>query len=77
MRNKTDSSRIEDNPSAKKISDVLPLVKVTKLFTSFAKKIGIKNESLERIHQAASDVLQQSDILTLPDRFNDAFAREG
>lgn len=77
MRNKKNTSRIEDNPSAKRISDVLPLVKVTKLFTSFATKIGIKHESLDRIHQAASDVLQQSDILTLPDRFNDAFAREG
>ena len=77
MRNKKNGSRIEDNPSAKMISDVLPVVKMTKLFTSFAKKIGINNERLDRIHRAASDALQQSDILTLPDRFNDAFARKG
>ena len=77
MRNKKNGSRIEDNPSAKMISDVLPVVKMTKLFTSFAKKIGINNERLDRIHRDASDALQQSDILTLPDRFNDAFARKG
>ena len=59
------------------ISDALPLVKMAKWFTGFAKKVGITNKNLERIHQAADDVLQQSDVLTLPDRFNDAFARKG
>ena len=59
------------------ISDVLPLVKMAKSFTGFAKKLGITNKSLDRIHQATDDVLQQSDVLTLPDRFNDAFARKG
>ena len=77
MRNKKKGSRIEDNPSAKKISDALPLIKMAKLFTGFAKTIGITNESINRIHQAADDVLQQSDVLTLPDRFNEAFARKG
>ena len=59
------------------ISDALPLIKMAKSFTGFAKKIGITNESLDGIHQAADAVLQQSNILTLPDRFNDAFARKG
>ena len=68
---------IVDNPSAKMILDTLPLAKMAKLFTGFAKRFGITNESLDRIHQAANDVLQQSDILRLPDRFNDAFARSG
>ena len=77
LRDKKNSSRIEDNPSAKMISDVLSLVKMTKLFTSFAKKLGITNKSFDRIQQAADDVLQQSDVLTLPDRFNDAFAPKG
>ena len=77
MRNKKKDSRIEDNPSAKMISDVLPLIKIVKSFTGFAKKFGINNESLDRIHQAADGVLQKSDILSLPDRFNDAFAQQG
>ena len=77
MRDKKKGSRIEDNPSAKRILDALPLVKMAKSFTGFAKKLGITNKSLDRIHQATDDVLQQSDVLTLPDRFNDAFARKG
>ena len=59
------------------ISDALPLIKMAKSFTGFAKKLRITNESLDGIHQAADAVLEQSDILTLPDRFNDAFARKG
>ena len=59
------------------ISDALPLVRMTKSFTGFVKKLGITNKSLDKIHQAAADMLQQSNVLTLPDRFNDAFARKG
>ena len=77
MKNNKKGSRIEDNPSAKMISDVLPLVKIAKSFTSVAKTLGITNKSLETIHQAADDMLQHSDVLTLPDRFNDAFGRKG
>ena len=77
MKDKKKGSRIEDNPSAKWISDVLPLVKIAKSFTSVAKKLGISNKSLDKIHQAADDMLQKSGVLTLPDRFNDAFARKG
>ena len=77
MRDKKKGSRIEDNPSAKRILDALPLVKMAKSFTGFAKKLGITNKSLDRIHKATVDVSQKSDVLTLPDRFNDAFSRKG
>ena len=77
MRDKKKGSRIEDNPSAKRILDALPLVKMAKSVAGFAKKLGIANESLDKIHQTAEDMLQQADLLTLPDRFNDAFARKG
>ena len=59
------------------ISDALPLIKMAKSVAGFAKKLGIANESLDKIHQTAEDMLQQADLLTLPDRFNDAFARKG
>ena len=55
------------------ISDALPLIKMAKWVAGFAKKLGIANESLNKIHQTAEDTLQQADLLTLPDRitFND------
>ncbi len=77
MRDKKTGSRIKDNPSAKMMSDILPLIRLAKLFTGFTKRLGIANESLEGIHQTAENILQQSDVLTLPDRFNDAFANKG
>ena len=77
LRNKKKGSRIQDNPSAKMISDALPLIKIVKSFTGFAKKLGITGEIFNTIHQSADGVLQSSDVLTLPDLFNDAFARKG
>ena len=77
LRNKNKGPRIEDNPSARMILDALPLIKVVKSFTGLAKKLGIASENLDRIHKSADEVLLSSDVLTLPDRFNDAFARKG
>ena len=70
-------SRIEDNPSAKEISDNLLLNKLVKYCTGLMKRLGLSNERLDRIHQAAENVLQQPDIPTLSDRFNAAFAQKG
>ena len=70
-------SRIEDNPSAKEILDALLWIKLVKSSPGLMKKLGISSERLDRLHQAVEDVLQQSDVLTLPDRFNDAFAQKG
>ena len=50
---------------------------MAKSFTTFAKKLDISNKGLEKIHQTPNDMLQQSGVLTLPDRFNDTFARKG
>ena len=55
----------------------MPLVKLTASATGFMRRLGITNRNIDGIHQAAADVLRQSDMLTLPDRFNDAFARYG
>ncbi len=77
MSHRHQSERIEDNPSSKSISDLLPLMRVAKSLTGFAKRLGIKNDDLHKIHQTVDDLLKQSDIVKLPDRFNDAFAKKG
>ncbi len=77
MSHKHQNERIEENPSSKAISDLLPLMRVAKSLTGFAKRLGIKNDGLHKIHQTVDDLLKQSDILKLPDRFNDAFAKKG
>ena len=69
-------SRIADNPSAKAMSALMPLVKAVKAITGAMKGHGVKNETVDQIHQSATDVLRQSDVWNLPDRFNDAFADE-
>ena len=69
--------RIADNPSAKAMSALMPLVKAVKAITGAMKGLGLKNGSVDKIHQSATDVLRQSDVLDLPDRFNDAFADQG
>ena len=55
----------------------MPLVKAVKAITGAMKGIGLKNETVDKIHQSATDVLRESDVLDLPDRFNDAFADQG
>ena len=77
MNKQDDTSRIADNPSVKRMSAVLPLVGVVKAITGAMKRFGSTSETVDRIHQSAVDVLRQSDVLELPDRFNDAFADQG
>lgn len=77
MNNKAKNPRIANNPSAKEISDVMPVVKLAKSISGLAQKLGIKNEKMDKIHQTASDLIEQSNILNLPDRFNDAFSESG
>ena len=77
MSNKNRHASIADNPSAKKVSEYLLLVKIVRFMTGFSKTLGITNETVDTLHHAADKALSQSDILTLPDRFNEAFASEG
>ena len=37
----------------------------------------MSNDNLDKIYSAADNMLQEEDILTLPDRFNEAFACDG
>lgn len=77
MSQRDRESRIADNPSAKAMSALMPLVKAVKVITGAMKGHGLKNETVDQIHQCATDVLRQSEVLDLPDRFNDAFADQG
>ena len=77
MSDKNKNAGIVDNPSAKKIYETLLLAKVMRSTIGLLKKFGISNENLDRFHRVADDASKRSDILNLPDRFNDAFAQEG
>ena len=70
-------SRIVDNPSARAMADSMRLVKTAKAITEAMKGLGVKNETVDRIHQSAARALKQSDLLELPDLFNDALADQG
>ena len=77
MSDEKEHSRIADNPSARTASNALILAKATRFITGLFKTLPIKNENVDRLHQAADAAINQSDIFDLPDRFNDAFADEG
>ena len=77
MNKKRIRGRIADNPTSKTISDALPLIKIVKWVIGFLKKLGVNNHNLDTIYKEADILLQRADILRLPDRFNDAFAKEG
>jgi hypothetical protein len=74
---KDDKARIADNPSAKEMTSVLPAVRLLQTLTGAARAHGMKDEKIDGLHSMAADLLDQSEILTMPDRFNAAFADEG
>lgn len=77
MSGKRIHGRIADNPSTKALADNLLLMKLARSVTGGLKQLGVSNENIDNIYSAADDTLQKADILTLPDRFNDAFANDG
>lgn len=77
MNHEKTHTRIADNPSVLTVSDALYLAKAVKFITGFLKRLPINNENLDQIHQGADAMVKQSDILHLPDRFNDAFSEDG
>lgn len=71
------SDRIADLPSAREISEPLPVVRAIRSLANLAIKTGLGGEKARRIVESADQLLSQVDILDLPDRFNDAFADRG
>lgn len=68
---------IADLPSAREMSTALPFAKVARGLANLALKAGVGGERAQRILDSADELLAQSDILDLPDRFNAAFAESG
>lgn len=69
--------QIGDLPSVKELSSALSIAQVAQQLASFAIKIGIGGERATKIMRSADELLAQSDILGIPDRFNAAFAERG
>lgn len=57
--------------------DAMPFVQAASLIAGAAEKLGIKHKKIASIREAASSVIDQVSVLTLPDRFNDSFAVNG
>jgi hypothetical protein len=77
MRNPKDVKPISENCSTNEIVRILPVLKVISCIVSSASKIGIKYEPLSDIKNQIDDLVKQSSIIGLPDRFNAAFGKRG
>ena len=71
------NNRIADLPSAREISAALPIVRLTRNLAKLALGFGIGGEKARNLFDSADAVLKDSDLLTLPDRFNAAFVERG
>ena len=74
MTRKT-NNRISDNPSTAQMKAMLPAVKAASVVAGAFGIFG--SEKAAKIKAAADEVLNQADILDVPDRFNAAFADQG
>lgn len=72
-----DGNSIKDNPSAREISQAWVFVRMVYRLTGFAKRVGLHNRKINRIHEVSDSMLSQSEILNLPDQFNEVFSRHG
>ena len=72
-----DGNSIKDNPSAREISQAPVFVQVVYWLTGFAKRVGLHNRKINRIHEVSDSMLSQFEILNLPDQFNEVFSRHG
>ena len=68
---------IVDLPSTRELSAALPAVRAARGLANLALKTGVGGQKAQRILDSADELLAQSDILDLPDRFNAAFAESG
>ena len=76
MNAETKSPRIADNPSVKEMSDILPVIRLVNKVSGLARRLGIKNERLDRIYKTSADALEQSDVLTIPEPIQRCIRRE-
>ncbi|MEP3346755.1 MAG: hypothetical protein ABJN34_08960 [Litoreibacter sp.] len=70
-------AKISDNPTAKEMKDVLPLVKAAGGAFGILGRLGINKEKFGELGAMAADLAEQSKIIELPDRFNELFGPKG
>ncbi|MDF1836192.1 MAG: hypothetical protein P1U62_15140, partial [Alteraurantiacibacter sp. bin_em_oilr2.035] len=71
------NKRIADLPSLRELSTALSAAQVVRGLTDLALKTGLGGEKARKIMDSADQILGQSGILHLPDRFNAVFAERG
>lgn len=77
MKDKKNVNKISDNPSTKDLKALLPGLQALGKGASFLENFGLKRESIQRFADQINDLVEQSEIIDLPDRFNEAFGPLG
>lgn len=75
--NKKNKAKISDNPTAKEMKDILPLLKVAGGAFGVLGRLGINREKFADLKEMAADLEEQAKILEIPDRFNELFGPKG
>jgi len=68
---------IVDNPSVASISSMMPLMKFMNNICGLLVKFKIRPKSVVSWKKQTDELLNQAEILTIPDRFNAAFSNDG
>lgn len=71
------NNRIADLPSTRELSDSLPVARALRGLAKLGLKTGLGGQKAKRIVESVDQLLSQTDILNLPDRFNAAFGGRG
>ena len=77
MNDKKRGKRISDNPSTEEMKALLPGLQALAKGAGVLGKLGIKREQMKRFSDQIDDLVEQSQIIDLPDRFNEAFGPLG
>lgn len=71
------SKSIADNPATKELKSILPVMRAVRFIAGLVERAGIRKEAIHGFRAKIDEVVQQADILDLPDRFNNAFGAKG
>ena len=77
MKDKNKNNKISDNPSTKDIKTLLPGLQVLAKGAGFLGKLGINRDQMKSFTDQIDDLVEQSKIIDLPDRFNESFGPLG
>lgn len=76
-KNNEKDAKVVDTPSFQELSSMLPTSRFVSKAAKILSKIGFKNERISKVLKHVSDIENMSHIITLPDRFNEAFSDAG